>query len=135
MEDVSLSLRKEQLSKPKDFLPKPTEKCWLKTAEREKPGQKSPFGCCQPFFDKNSKYFEERDSFQEFLFSAAPFSVSSDPEFPTRSHASAPDLPKLRCPDPRELHRRRSFLVSVQLSCSSPLGCCPRALPEKGQVS
>lgn len=46
VEDVSLSLRKEQLSKPKDFLPKPTENC----REREKPVQKSQFGCCQPFF-------------------------------------------------------------------------------------
>lgn len=52
VEDVSLSLRKEQLSKSKGFLPKPTEKCWLKTAEHKNPVQKSQFGCCQPFFDK-----------------------------------------------------------------------------------
>lgn len=52
VEDVSLSLRKEQLSKSKGFLPKPTEKCWLKTAEHKNPVQKSQFGCCKPFFDK-----------------------------------------------------------------------------------
>lgn len=34
--DVSLSPRKEQLSKPKGFLPKPTEKCWLEAAVSEK---------------------------------------------------------------------------------------------------
>lgn len=83
MEDVSLSLRKEQLSKPKDFLPKPTEKRWLKTAEREKLVQKSQFGCCQPFFStKILNILKKGDSFQEFLFSAALFSVGSDPEFP-----------------------------------------------------
>ena len=48
--DVSLSLRKEQLSKPKGFLPKPTEKCWLEAAESEKRVQESAFGSCQPFW-------------------------------------------------------------------------------------
>lgn len=88
VEDVSLSLRKEQLSKPKDFLPKPTENC----REREASPKESVWVLSAFFLTKILNILKKGDSFQEFLFSAALFSVSSDPEFPGGGHAGAPNL-------------------------------------------
>lgn len=88
VEDVSLSLRKEQLSKPKDFLPKPTENC----REREASPKESVWVLSAFFLTKILNILKKGDSFQEFLFSAALFSVSSDPEFPAGDHAGAPNL-------------------------------------------
>lgn len=44
------------------------------------------------FLTKILNILKKGDSFQEFLFSAALFSVSSDPEFPAGDRAGAPNL-------------------------------------------
>lgn len=65
-------------------------------------------GVVSLFFDKNSKYFEERGSFQEFLFSAAPCSVGSDPEFPNGRHSGAWTLLQ-HCPQVGSWKRDSAF--------------------------
>ena len=56
--------------------------------------------------------------------------MSSDPEFPAGSRAGATDLPQDRRPDLSEPRRRRSWLLSVELVCSSLPGRCRDAAPE-----
>lgn len=83
------------------------------------------------FLTKILNILKKGDSFQEFLFSAASFSVSFDPEFPAGSHAGAPAA--VLVPGPVRVAQEKilhGFDGALLLLTASTL---PRAPPEKGQ--